>query len=76
MPITEFTVGASRTINLGNFESLRIEASVRWTIDGDINADITLQKDAAQVELRELLAQTYRNMSQKRNEKLEVDARK
>lgn len=64
MPITAFTVGASRTINLGNFESLRIEASV--TVETDPAKPEQLQRDNAQTELRNLLEQTYRNMTGKK----------
>jgi hypothetical protein len=56
--IKEFSVGCSRTINLGNFESLRVEASV--TIEVPETGDLQSLKDAAQVELRALLEDTYR----------------
>lgn len=60
MRITQFTVGASRTMNLGNFNSLRIEASVTTDLnDGD---DRAIAETQAQSELRHLLEQTYRNM--------------
>ena len=55
--ITEFSVGASRTINLGNYESLRIEASV--TVSMDAQDSLAAASDAAQKELRKLLEQTY-----------------
>lgn len=56
--ITEFSIGASKTINLGNFQSLRIEASVTVAMDpGETLADASA---AAQSELRNLLEQTYR----------------
>jgi len=58
MTITEIRVGASRTINLGNFESLRIEASVAIALaEGD---DPAKAKAAVQPELRQLLEETYR----------------
>lgn len=63
--IKEFSIGCSRTVNLGNFESLRIEASV--TIDCisedpefSTGRDLASLKEAAQVELRALLEETYR----------------
>lgn len=31
--IREFTVGASKTVNMGNFNSLRVEASVTYTLE-------------------------------------------
>ena len=33
MKITELTVSAGRTVNLGNFESLRVDVSARATVD-------------------------------------------
>lgn len=35
MKITEITVGASRTINTGNYNSTRVEGSVTATLDPD-----------------------------------------
>lgn len=67
MRITSFMVGASRTFNLGNFESLRVEASVTTELLPD--DEVPLAKSRAEVELRELLTLTYRNMTQK-NDKL------
>jgi hypothetical protein len=61
--IKEFTIGKSHTINLGNYESMRIEASVTVTVnDGD---DWPALKDAAQRELRVLLEETYRQHREK-----------
>jgi hypothetical protein len=64
MPITAFSVGASRTINLGNFESLRVEASVTYELEPD-GPPLEKYKDLAQGELRKLLEDTYRNMTGK-----------
>lgn len=62
--ISKITTGASRTINLGNFESLRIEASV--TVDVDPKTDSMPEAEAtAQKELRRLLEQTYVDMMKK-----------
>lgn len=55
--VTEFSVGASRTLNLGNYESLRIEASV--TVSMDAQDSLAAASEAAQKELRKLLEQTY-----------------
>jgi len=55
--ITEFSIGCSKTINLGNFQSLRIEASVTVAMEpAETLADASA---AAQDELRQLLEQTY-----------------
>jgi hypothetical protein len=58
MPITAFTIGVSRTINLGNFESLRVESSITWELSAD--QGVEQQKELAQVQLRGLLEQTYK----------------
>lgn len=58
MSVSELRVGAARTINLGNFESLRIEASVTMNIaEGD---DVAAVQIKAQAELRQLMEDTYR----------------
>ena len=63
--ISEFRVGCARTINLGNYESLRIEASVTMTVPEIANpneraANLDDLKGVAQTELRKLMEQTYR----------------
>jgi hypothetical protein len=55
--IIEFQVGTSRTINLGNYESLKIEASVTMEVHEGANMDEL--RAAAQKELRKLLEDTY-----------------
>lgn len=59
--ITQFTVGCSRTINLGNFESVRVEASVTVNVEEARATEYQVIKDNAQNELRNLLEETYRN---------------
>lgn len=67
--ITQFTIGLSRTINLGNFESMRIEASVTVDInDGEKFEDC---KIGAQRELRTLLEETFRYQNRKKEEQIE-----
>jgi hypothetical protein len=65
--ITQFTIGSSRTINLGNFESLRVEASITIEV-GDTDYARTAQD--AQIELRQLLEDTYRAQAKKREKPL------
>jgi hypothetical protein len=65
--ITQFSVGCSRTINLGNFESLRVEASV--TVDCPEDGDFSQMKSAAQAQLRQLLEETYRSQHEDRKKK-------
>jgi predicted proteasome-type protease len=64
--ITQFSVGCSRTINLGNFESLRVEASV--TVDCE-PGEFAEMKSAAQAQLRQLLEETYRAQHEDRRKK-------
>ena len=56
--IREFTLGAAHTINLGNYSSMRVEASITVTVpEGD---DFEALKEKAQSELRRMLEETYR----------------
>ena len=59
--IREFTVGCSRTVNLGNFESVRVEASVTVSVPEDRGQSLMEMKEMAQNELRKLMEETYRN---------------
>ena len=60
--ITQFTIAFSRTINLGNFESARTEAAVTVSVPEDrTKQDLGYLKQMAQVELRKLMEETYRN---------------
>lgn len=61
--ITQFSIGTSRTINLGNFESLRIEASLTVTVPED--ASFSSLKAPAQDQLRLLMEETYRAQNPK-----------
>jgi hypothetical protein len=64
--ITELRVDVARTINLGNFESMRIEAGITVAVaEGD---DIEAVKATIQPELRALLEDTWRAQHRKREE--------
>ena len=56
--IKEFTIGAAHTINLGNFSSMRVEASL--TVELPEGDDFEVLKEKAQSELRRMLEETYR----------------
>ena len=61
--ITEFRIGCSKTINLGNFENIRVEASITVSpeeADHVSEASWDACRVAAQSDLRRLLEQTYR----------------
>lgn len=55
--VSEFSIGCSKTINLGNYQSLRIEASV--TVSLDAHESLADASDSAQQQLRDLLEETY-----------------
>lgn len=59
MTIKEFSIGISRTINLGNFESARVEATVSCAVDTELGYDEQVAR--AQIELRHLLEETWKN---------------
>jgi hypothetical protein len=61
--IKQFSVGFSRTVNLGNFESARVEAQI--TIDVDEDVTFQQQLNAAQTELRLLLEDTWKSQLRK-----------
>lgn len=61
MSIKQFTIGFSRTINLGNYESARVEAQVTFEMDEHNTFDEALA--GAQNELRNLLVQTWKHQS-------------
>lgn len=66
--IREFTVGASHTVNLGNYESIKVEAQVVIDVpDGATDDDRvwTQMKADAQIQLRKLLEETYKAQSRK-----------
>jgi hypothetical protein len=57
--IKEFSIGFSRTVNLGNYESCRIEASVTSVVSDDKD-ELGVAAAEAQIELRKLLEDTFR----------------
>jgi len=66
MMIRQLTIGAAHTINLGNYSSMRIEASI--TIDLPEGDDFELAKERAQTELRSLLEETLDRQKRDRGE--------
>lgn len=56
--LIEFSVGCSKTINLGNYQSIKVEASV--TLEVHEGADMHELREKAQKELHDLLEETYR----------------
>ena len=63
MAIKQFTIGTSKTINLCNFGSHRVEASIVWEVTedaGEFVPPIQEQMKMAQEELRALREKTYK----------------
>ena len=61
--ITEFRIGCSKTINLGNFQNIRVEATVTVALvdkDRSTHGNWKIAEEGAQEELRRLLEQTYK----------------
>jgi hypothetical protein len=58
MPISEFSVSVDRTINLGNYENLKIDARVDVTINE--GEDYEALREEAKTKLRALLEDAYR----------------
>jgi hypothetical protein len=57
MAIKEITIGFARTVNLGNYESARVEASVKWEAEDDLTWDKYMAH--LQEELSDLLKKTW-----------------
>jgi hypothetical protein len=58
--IKQFTIGYSRTVNLGNFQSARVEAQVTYELGGiDRFETMDSVREYVQVELRRLMEDTW-----------------
>jgi hypothetical protein len=67
MKITEFKIGASHTINRGNYESYRVEASVTMSIPQEFSMEeFYMLKEELNAELRTILIEVERNQRQTR----------
>lgn len=53
----QITIGVSKTINLGNYNSMKVEASL--VVAPDELDDLTVVKRQAQLELRSLIEETW-----------------
>ena len=64
--IQQFTIGCSKTINLGNFQSIRIEASIVVEVpEHETEASYAAMIQNAQAELKRLLEETYKAQHKK-----------
>ena len=57
MKITEITIGVSRTFNLGDYNSLRVEASASASVEDSVDMDSA--RATLLAEVRETLRRTY-----------------
>jgi hypothetical protein len=65
MRITEIRLGVNRTISLGKYEFIRLDAGLTAAIAED--DDIAAARAALQVELRAMLEETYRAQMKQRD---------
>jgi hypothetical protein len=65
--ITRFSIAASHTLNLGDYNSFRVECSL--TVDVPEGDDFEVLKDRAQTELRRLLEETYKAQRRQNGDK-------
>ena len=59
--IKSFMVGFSRTINLQNYNSARVEAQVVYDVNPDLGETLEDEPAKAQLELRKKLEETWKN---------------
>jgi hypothetical protein len=64
MKIRQMTLTAGRTFNLGNFESLRVDASA--TVDIEEGEDLAAARDAAVSEIRASLGTLHAEFKPKK----------
>ena len=62
--IKEITVGASRTINLGNYESMQVQGSC--TIEFDDPSQVNLARDQALQEVKTQMNEAYKSIRPKK----------
>ena len=67
--VSQFTIGFGRTVNLGNFESARVDASITVDVPRDGKCGLEEAMKEAQTALRKLLEETYRCQYADRNSK-------
>jgi hypothetical protein len=58
--VREFTVGVSKTVNLGNFNSIRVEASLTVAVPENNLGAVEDLKQAALLDLKRLLEDNYK----------------
>jgi hypothetical protein len=59
MAIKEITIGFARTVNLGNYESARVEAAVKVELESDHPEYVYERMEGLQKELGDLLTKTW-----------------
>ena len=63
MKISQITISASRTVNLGNYNSLKVEGAATVTLDEHDLIDIA--RDAAIKEVKEQMEEAFKEFKPK-----------
>ena len=63
LTVVEFSIGASHTVNLGNYNSIKIDAGLTITVKE--GADFAALRTQAQEVLRNMLEETYKAQRRK-----------
>lgn len=67
--IQQFTIGCSKTINLGNFQNIKIEAQLVIAVpEHETQSGYEAMVERAQGELKHLLETTYKSQMKERHE--------
>lgn len=71
MYIKEITVGGSRTINLGNYNSIKVEGSCTVHLDESEQDELFIQsaREMATLEVKTQLINAYKSIQPKEKEK-------
>lgn len=66
LQVLDFTIGTTHTISLGNFENIKVEASISVGVPVECTDEqFFMLRQEAQTKLKEILRETY--LAQKRN---------
>lgn len=64
--IKEITISASRTINLGNYESMQVQGSCTVEIDANCGSDIVIARNKALEEVKIQMNEAYKAIKPKK----------
>lgn len=63
LTVVEFSIGAGHTVNLGNYNNIKVEAGLKITVKE--GADFAALRTQAQEVLRNMLEETYKAQRRK-----------